>query len=181
MLTLNVLIEPERYDERIGEFIPEKSMSIQLEHSLVSLQKWESKWKKAFLSKENQTHEETIDYIKCMTLTENVPPEVYENLGAKHYDEISKYIDSPMTATTIAKPNTKTINGEKITAELIYYWMIALNIPFEYRTWHLNQLITLVEVCNVKNTPPKKMNKKEIMQRNKELNEKRRKEYNTKG
>ena len=158
-----------------------KEQTLQLEHSLVSLSKWESKWNKAFLSKSNKTEEETIDYIKCMTLTQNVNPEVYNHLTRENIDAVNEYISAPMTATTITEENSKTGAKETVTAELIYYWMIALQIPFECQKWHLNRLLTLVKVCNVKNAPPKKRSKRDIMSRNAALNAARRKQLNTRG
>lgn len=169
------------YDEVTNSFIYQKPQKLQLEHSLVSVHKWESRWGKRFLSKDPMTREETIDYIKCMTITQNVPSDVYDRLSSENYRQIYEYIEAPMTATTFIDSDSKTINGEKITSELIYYWMIALNIPFECRKWHLNQLITLIKVINVKNNPPKKRSRKEILAQNAKLNEERKKKYNTKG
>lgn len=170
----------ELYDEIKEEFILSKERTIQLEHSLVSLSKWESKWGKAFLSKDEKTIEETIDYVKCMTITQNVDDYTYTLLSDKNLKQVTDYIELDMTATTF--PNQKrTINREIITAEIIYYWMIALNIPFECQKWHLNRLLTLVNVCNIKNTPPKKMNRREVINRNTALNEARRKQLGSKG
>jgi hypothetical protein len=132
------------------------------------------------LSKDQKTLEETIDYIKCMTITQNVDDEVYSRLSDKNIQEINDYIGKPMTATTFSKrPNN--ISREIITSELIYYWMIALQIPMECQRWHLNRLLTLVQVCNIKNEPPKKMSKREIMSRNASLNAARRNKLHTKG
>ena len=193
MLKLTIPARPaspdiELFDEEKGEFfvVPGKpavkEYTLQLEHSLVSLSKWESKWCKPFLSNKNMTEEETIDYIKCMTITQNVPQDVYNNLTADNIKEVSEYIDSPMTATTFSdNGNTKGGSREIVTAELIYYWMIALQIPPEYRKWHLNKLLTLIRVCNIKNTPPKKMSKKATMSRNAQLNAARRKQLNSSG
>ena len=180
MLEITITIG-ERWDEEKCEFLPAEEHKLRLEHSLVSLRKWESKWHKPFLSKTEKTPEETLDYIKCMTLTQNVKPEVYEYLNRDHLIAINKYIEDPMTATTFVEQKGSKSNGEQITAELVYYWMIALNIPPEYQKWHLNQLLTLVRVCNIKNQPPKKMSKREIMSRNAALNAQRRKQLNTKG
>lgn len=171
----------EQWDERKQEFVTTKEQTLQLEHSLVSLSKWESKWCKAFLSKQEKTFEETLDYIKCMTITQNVNPEVYNYLTNKNIDEINKYIEAPMTATYFSDDKIVKTSREQITAELIYYWMIALNIPFECQKWHLNRLLTLIRVCNIKNQPPKKRSKKEIMSRNAALNAARRKQLNTRG
>lgn len=171
----------ELFDESKQEFITVKEQTLRLEHSLVSLAKWESKWNKPFLSKIAKTTEETIDYIKCMTLTQNVDPMVYSFIDNSTMMKINKYIDSPMTATTFVEDKKGRSNREQITAELIYYWMIALNIPFECQKWHLNRLLTLVRVCNIKNQPPKKMSKNEIMSQNRALNAARRKQLNTKG
>ena len=181
--------EPDReyYDEVNEEFVTipgrpaTKECVLQLEHSLVSLAKWESKWCKPFLSNKNLTEEETIDYIRCMTITQNVQPEVYENLTEDNIREVSAYIDAPMTATTFSDNGKGKGSREIITAELIYYWMIALNIPPEYQKWHLNRLLTLVRVCNIKNTPPKKMGKRALMSRNASLNAARRQQLNTTG
>lgn len=171
----------EFYDEYKEEFVNIKEQTLRLEHSLVSLQKWESKWCKPFLTKEQRTREESIDYIKCMTLTQNVDPLVYEFMTQDHMSKVNDYIAAPMTATTFSDIHNKPGGSEQITAELVYYWMIALNIPFECKKWHLNQLLTLVKVCNIKNQPPKKMSKRDIMSRNAALNAARRKQLNTKG
>jgi hypothetical protein len=171
----------ELWDERKQEFVTTKEQTLQLEHSLVSISKWESKWCKPFLSKQEKTFEETLDYIKCMTITQNVDPEVYNYLTNENIEEINMYIEDPMTATYFSDDKTVKPNREQITAELIYYWMIALNIPFECQKWHLNRLLTLIKVCNIKNQPPKKRSRKEIMSRNAALNAARRKQLNTKG
>lgn len=170
----------EQYDEVNEEFINSKETSLQLEHSLVSLSKWESKWCKPFLSKEEKTIDETIDYIRCMTMTQNVPDDAYRNITNRNIIQVRNYIDADMTATTFMKEH-KSTNKEIITAEIIYYWMIAENIPFDCQKWHLNRLLTLINVCSLKNSPPKKMSKNELLNRNRELNAARRKELNSKG
>ena len=171
----------ELWDEKKEEFIYTKGQTLQLEHSLVSLSKWESKWCKSFLFTKEKTDEETLDYIKCMTLTQNVDPEVYNRLTNANINEINKYIEAPMTATFFSDDKMTKSSREIVTAELIYYWMIASNIPFECQKWHLNRLLALVKVCNIKNSPPKKRSGKEIMSRNAALNATRRKRLNTKG
>ena len=171
----------ELWDERKQEFVKVEERTLQLEHSLISLSKWESKWCKCFFSKESKTAEETIDYIKCMTLTQNVKQDVYDHLTKENIDEINKYIEAPMTATHFYEDKNNRPSREAITSELIYYWMIALNIPFECQKWHINRLLTLIRVCNVKNQPPKKMSKRELMSRNAALNAARRKQLNTHG
>ena len=171
----------ELWDESKQEFIQTKEQTLRLEHSLVYLSKWESKWKKAFLSKDEKTFEETIDYIKCMTVTQNVDPNVYMFLTNGNIKKINEYIDDPMTATTFSNNKQQGGNCEILTSELIYYYMIALNIPFECQRWHLNRLITLIRVCSIKNQPSKKMSKGEIMKLNTSLNAERRKQLTTTG
>lgn len=172
--------EQEAFDENKNEFINIPEQHLQLEHSLVSLTKWESKWMKPFLSKDIKTDEETIDYIRCMTLTQNVNPIVYSHLPYEVLNDIKEYIEAPMTATTI-NDYTSAKNNEVITSEVIYYWMIALNIPFECQKWHLNRLLTLIRVCSIKNGGSKPMSKTEILRQNKALNDARRAKYHSKG
>lgn len=176
-----VIQEGEFFDEKTEEFLKVKKQTLQLEHSLVSLSKWESKWHKAFLGRDEKSIDETIDYIRCMTLNKNIDPKVYSLLTKENIKEINDYIGDPMTATTFNDRGNKKATREIITSELIYYWMIALNIPFECQKWHLNRLLTLIRICNIKNQPSKKMGKHEIMSRNAALNAARRKQLNSKG
>ena len=172
----------EMYDEGSNEFIVIKEQVLTLEHSLVSLQKWESRWCKPFLSKDSLTTEQTIDYIKCMTITQNVPAITYSLITNENIKTVEDYINSPMTATWFSEEKKSgRSNGEVVTAELIYHWMIALQIPPEYRKWHLNQLLTLIRVCNIKNSPPKKMGKRATLSRNAVINAARRKQLNSNG
>ena len=179
MLTI-VIPSNEKWNEITEEFIYSKSQTIQLEHSLVSISKWEAKWKKPFLSQAKKTDEETIDYVRCMTITQNVNPEVYKRLTNRNIKEINEYIDDLMTAT-IFSDLKKGTGREIITSEIIYYQMIALNIPPEYQKWHLNRLIALINVCSIKNQPPKKRNRREIIERNAAINAARKRELNTRG
>lgn len=172
--------EREFYDEDKNEFVMIPSQTIELEHSLLSLSLWESKWETPFLSDKPMTHEQQIDYIKCMTLTDGVKPEVYQSLTIENINTIFDYIKRKMTATTVNRQNNSR-SHEIITAEIIYYWMVALQIPFECQTWHLNRLLMLIDVCSIKNQPPKKMGRRAQMSRNTRLNAARRQAMNTKG
>ena len=171
----------EQFDEVNQEFITSKEQTLQLEHSLVSLSKWESKWNKPFLGKNAKTQEETIDYIRCMTITQNVDPNVYNFLTNQNIAEVNNYIEAPMTATWFAEDKNSKGGKEQITSELIYYWMISLNIPFECQKWHISRLLTLIRVCNVKNAPPKRRSKRDIASQYAALNAARRKQLNTRG
>lgn len=173
--------DSEYFDESTNEFIPIDPQLLQLEHSLVSLHEWEKKWHKPFLSTTEKTLEESIHYIKCMTLNE-VPEDFdYAKIPLSEIRKINAYIEDSMTATWFNDKDSKRANREIITAEIVYYWMISLEIPPEYRYWHLNSLLTLVRVCNVKNGPGKQMSKREIMQQNRALNASRRAGLNTRG
>jgi hypothetical protein len=174
--------EREFYDEAKQEFVKAKGESLQLEHSLVSISKWESAWRKPFLDKSREkTDEETIDYIRCMTINQNVSPATYQYLPGGVYRQITDYINDAMTATWFADQKEAKKSGEVITSELIYYWMIAHGIPMECQKWHLNRLLTLIRVCNIKSQPPKKMGRKAMLSRRRALNEARRSQYNTRG
>lgn len=171
----------ESYNDETCEFIFVKGKTIELEHSLVSLSKWESKWCKPFLGKDTKTNEEIIDYIRCMTITKNIPNDFYYTLSKENLTKINEYIDHKMTATTFSNIHNPSISMEIVTAELIYYWMISLNIPFECQKWHLNKLLTLIRVCSIKNTPGKKIGKEGLLTRNASINAARRRQLNTKG
>lgn len=170
----------EVYNNEKEEFFSTKEQTLCLEHSLVSISKWESIWCKPFLSQKKKTEDEILSYIKCMTITKNVEDSLYQLIPSNVFSEIQKYIDAPMTATTFSNEHPKS-SREIVTSELIYYWMVAYNIPFECQKWHLNRLLTLIHVCSIKNSPPKKMSKSAILNRNKSLNAARRAAAHTKG
>lgn len=169
------------WDEQQECFIVSDERTLCLEHSLVSLSKWESKWNKPFLSKDAKTQEETIDYIRCMTIGEELDRDVYDNLSSENIEKINKYINAAMTATTFSNTPGRGGRNSIITAEIIYHWMIALQIPSDYENWHLNRLMTLIRVCEAKNSPGKKMSKGETMRRQAQLNAARRQKLNSKG
>lgn len=171
----------ELWDEVNEMFVYTDSQILQLEHSLVSLSKWESKWCKPFLSRTTKTEDEINDYIRCMTLTQNVNPDVYRFLSNENIMDIQRYIDAPMTATTFSKDPSERGSREIITAEIIYYWMVSFNIPFECQKWHLNRLLTLIKVCERKNRPPKKMSRNALLSRNAALNKQRRARLKSRG
>lgn len=181
-----VIPSSEYYDEAKGEFISIKEQTLQLEHSLVSISKWESKWKKPFLTKDEKTKEEILDYIRCMTINQNVDEKVYLALTAKDVKRVVEYLDDPYSATVIndlkvpgAPPRRKS--SEFITSELIYYWMVALQIPFECQKWNLNRLMTLIRICEIKNGPKQKMSRSQILAQNSALNKARREALHSKG
>jgi hypothetical protein len=171
----------EGYNEETSKFVVAESFTMDLEHSLASLSKWEEIFEKPFLTDKEKTQEEINKYVVLMTLTPNVPPEVYGKLSKENMDAIGKYINAKMTGTTINDHRPSEKNREIVTAEIIYYWMTALNIPFECQYWHLNKLLMLVRVCNLKNAPQKKMTQAEIAAMNRAENARRRKELGTTG
>lgn len=181
MLELIIPLGPEEWDEQKEEFIVPETRKLKLEHSLSSIALWESKWRKPFFSNEPKTLEESLDYIKCMTLNDDIEPEIYDHITNADQEKIAKYIDEPKTATTFNENGKGKKSREIITSEIIYYWMIQANVPPEYANWHIDRLITLLRVCNIKNAPAKKMSKKEIMSRNAALNAARRNQLNSKG
>ncbi len=174
----------EFFDENVQEFITIKSQTLVMEHSLLSLSKWEAKWKKPFLTDSKKSVDEYLDYIRCMTITSKVDPLLYRCLSEQNVLDIKSYINDSHTATTIKGKNgiNRLKRSRIVTSEVIYYWMIANNIPIECEKWHLNRLLILIEVCNIENNPKKnKMGIQDIYRQNQELNAKRRAKYHTKG
>jgi len=179
MLNLTVTLK-EGFNEKDDEFVPIETFSLVLEHSLASLSKWEAFFEKPFLSNDEKSSEEILWYIKAMVLTPNVPDEVLAKLSQRNLEEINEYINAKMTATRFREDGARS-SREIVTAEIIYYWMISFNIPFECEHWHLNKLMTLIQVCSKKNEPTKELSMQEVAARNRELNARRRAELNTKG
>lgn len=173
--------ESELWDESKNEFILIPEQTLQLEHSLAAISKWEMKWKKAFLTKKEKTVEETLDYIRCMTITDNVDLQIYNCLTRENFQAIDSYLEDPMTATVIYQTGRSQNTRDTSTSELIYYYMISFGIPLECEKWPFQRLIALLEVFSLKNSPPKKINQNEIMRRNASINEARKKKWNTRG
>lgn len=180
MLTI-VVPGVEMFDEKSQEFVTRGDVTLELEHSLVSLSKWESIYEKAFLGQDEKSTKEVLTYIKVMTLTPNVPQEIFLKLSEGNITAINDYIDAKMTATWFNEAPGAPKTRDVITAELIYYWLITFQIPFECERWHLNRLFTLIRVCNIKQSKPKKMSRSEIASRNREINAQRRTQLGSKG
>lgn len=172
---LVITVPPQEYlDETTNTFKTTEAATLQLEHSLLSISKWESKWHKPFLSNDPKTETELIDYIRCMTINSGVKPEVYYMLPSDSLIKIRDYIDDSMTATWFNRKEKSRTSRKIITSEVIYSWMITLGIPFECQKWHLNRLMTLIEVCSIQNEGPKKMSRREAMEQQRYLNAARR-------
>lgn len=180
MLTI-IVPGVEVFDEESQEFTTQGDFVLELEHSLVSLSKWEGIFEEPFLENKNKSEEQLLGYIKAMTLTPNVPEEIYHKLSDANIKDINNHINAKMTATWFADEPGAPKTREVITAELIYYWMTAFQIPFECETWHLNRLFTLIRICNIKQSKPKKMSRAELAARNRKLNEDRRRALESKG
>lgn len=183
-ITINIPAGSESWDSETNEFhTVEKDTSITLEHSLVSMHKWEQKWHVGFLDERHKkTPQELVDYLRCMTLTKNVDPYVYYSIPRAEMHRVEEYIQNPMTATklNLAKKGSKRATELK-TAEVIYSDMIYLGIPFECRKWHLNALLMLIAVCNEKQTPQKQLSRSEILAQNRALNAARRATLHSRG
>lgn len=177
-----VVPQQELFNAETNRFEDVGGFALELEHSLASVSKWEEIWEKPFLGKEEKTPEETLSYIQCMILTPDVPPNVLHGLTKENLEAINDHLKAKKTATWFnERADQGRGSSEVVTAELIYYWMTAFNVPFECQYWHLNRLLTLLKVCNEKNAPKKKMNRRQAMQEQKRLNAQRRAEYGTRG
>lgn len=180
MLELQVVLK-EAFNEEENSFVVLEELKVQLEHSLVSLSKWESHFEKPFFAKEDMSMDETLWYIRAMLLTPNVSQVEFNLMLEQHSDTIKNYISAKQTATFFNTPEDNRPSREIITSEIIYYWMVSMQIPFECQEWHINRLLTLIKVINKKNAPAKKMSKSDILRRNRDLNAQRRAALNTTG
>lgn len=176
MLELDVVMD-ELYDETTSKFVTTNSVKVILEHSLLSVSKWESFWEIPFLGKKEKTREQSISYVRFMVINDDFPPGVFERLIEAHLDDVNKYVSAEMTATKLHNDPNASQSRDIVTSELIYYWMISMNIPVEFEHWHLNRLLTLIRVINLKNQPKKKMSNTD--RRN--LNRQRLSRHNTRG
>ncbi len=179
---LRIIIKGEElFNETDNTFSSTEDVVFDLEHSLISLSKWESKYEKPFLSSEKKTSEEILEYIKTMVITPDPDLDVLYRCDKENLDEVQRYIDSKQSATTFGAMPERRGPGETITSELIYYWIVFFNIPFDCQYWHLNRLFSLIKICNIKSSKPKKLSRNEMAQRNRELNAKRKAELGTRG
>jgi hypothetical protein len=176
-----VIVGDETFNEETNEFDTINDVVLDLEHSLLSLSKWESEYQKPFLSTGSKSPEELFGYLKAMVLPNSGDPDALYRCTQKTIDDIQQYIDSSQSATTFGFMPERRGPGEVITSELIYYWMVSFSIPFECESWHLNRLFALIRICNIKNSKPKKMSRAEIAQRNQELNAQRKAKLGTSG
>ena len=174
------LPEARMFNEQTETFIRVPAVTLKLEHSLISIAKWESKWQKSYLSSNGLTSEEFMDYIRCMSLDPNIDRETLLRLTKNDLAIIIAYIKAPMTATTFSKLSNEPRNHDIITAEIVYYWMVSFGIPFECEKWHINRLLTLIEVCSRKQNP-QKMSNMEAARMRYAMNEARKKKFGTKG
>lgn len=175
------LDEKELFNENTQEFIYIKEQDLYLEHSLVSISRWESKWHKSFLSIKEKTKEEVLDYIRCMTINKNIDPSIFYCLSSIDLKKIEDYIEDPYTATTFMDHEETAPSRNIITSELIYFWMASYGIPFECEKWHINRLLALIKICSIKNSPEKKMSKSATARQNRALNQARRQRLKTRG
>lgn len=175
----------ELYDEEKEEFINiSEDKSIVIEHSLLSISKWESKWHKIYLDdKLKLTHEESLDYIRCMTLTQNVDPNYYRLIDNNKLIEIQKYMNDPYSATYFNEVprGTAQRHSEKISSEVLYYYMFKLGIPKDCEKWHINRLQNLIRIFSIKDAPDQKMNKRQTADYYRRLNAQRRSKLKSKG
>jgi hypothetical protein len=179
---LKIIVPGEEYfNNATNEFETIGDFELELEHSLISLSKWESKHKKPFLGDSDKSPQELLNYVEAMILTPVYPEDLFQRFSIENFREVNQYIESTESATTFGSMPSRKGRGEVITSELIYYWMVAFTIPFECERWHLNRLFALIRICNIKNSKPQKMSRSEVAARNRELNAQRRAQYNTRG
>lgn len=171
----------EFFDDKAQEFVEIGSIELELEHSLVALSKWESIWEKPFLGPDKKTSEETLSYIHCMVVSPEIPIEDLYRLSEENIKDINEYINAKMSATWFNELTNRKTSREVHTAEIIYYWMLTLQIPTECETWHLGRLFTLIKVVNEKNAPKKKVPRRDVLQSYAQLNAQRRAQLNTSG
>ena len=170
----------ELFDSERRMFIQVKPQKLVLEHSLISISKWEAKHHKMYLETKDKTGLELLDYIKCMTINGDVPDVVYYALSEQNFNDILTYMEDPMTASSVYNPPRKN-HQERVSSELIYYWMIQYGIPFECEKWHINRLLMLINICSRKSSTLSKADKQAMDQRRAAINAERKAKLHTKG
>lgn len=177
-----VVGETEHFDETTNKFVKLGGITLELEHSLVALSKWESKFEKPFLSRDaEKTPEEVAYYIECMVVSGDAPENLLSHLSQENIRAINEYIEMRMSATWFNENGPQKGSSEAVTSELIYYWMLTFQIPTECQYWHLNRLFNLIRICSIKQQKPQKMNTQDRAQQQRALNAKRRQELGSKG
>jgi hypothetical protein len=182
-MRLPIKIVDEYWDNEKQEFIYPEKGSLLLEHSLLSISKWEAIWHKPYMGSENKTNEEFYSYIKCMSLKGEPDDKILNSLTRDNLEDILTYIENPMTATTVKEDASSVCGTPKnfVTSELLYAYMVNYNIPVEFENWHINRLLTLIRLCSSKQEKPKKMSQAEIMRENARINAMRRSKLGSKG
>lgn len=170
----------EAYNSETNEFVSIKGKTYKLEHSLISISKWESKWHRPFLSPTDgpRTPAETLDYVRCMCINDEIPESVLPYISRDEMDKIMKYINDPMTATTFSKRRKQRAarnSSTFVTSEVLYWQMSMFSIPYKCEQWHLNRLLTLLRVCEEKGQTPQKMSERDILRQYASANAARRK------
>lgn len=170
----------EQFDERTMQFVETKEQKLTLEHSLISISKWEAKWKISYIDTKDKTRDQRLDYIRCMSLKGDISDDVLYSIAPQEMQKINNYINDSMSATVV-KNTGGSASNQFTTSELIYSWMVGYQIPVEFEKWHLSRLLTLIKVISEENKPKKKMTPSEIAARNKALNAKNRAKYHSRG
>lgn len=181
MLELHIS-ETELWDPVSEKFLLVKEQSLPLEHSLLSISKWEEKWHKPMplINNERLSGDEFLDYVRCMTISRNPDPLVYRCITAREVEAIMAYINDPHTATWFGNEKSGGNDKRPLTTELIYHLMFAFGVSKECEKWHLNRLMTQLRVEYEESKPSKKKTPAEIAERHRMLNAKRRAEARAK-
>lgn len=179
----------ELFDEETNTFLHPVGKKLHLEHSLLSISKWEAEWEIPFLNTD-KTSEQSLSYIKCCVLDDDFDELLLNTLSDKNILDFNAYLSKGMTAKKIIdlrsslsqkRKSRRPASQKALTSEDIYYSMIQFHVWKECEEWPLQRLLSLLQLCSLKSNSTGEMSKSDQAKFYREENARRKAKYHTNG